>query len=162
MTINTNEMIPCVSQNYELDVMFLGKDQDFYNPLEDVTYNGHTGEIVLRGTCGEPWIIPSKKLSKYEMLDGTPIDPDKLPKDEWIRIRTRVSSSVTWMVQVPVSQTGEVKTERGDVLQCNRTGVDHGDGDWICCADDGGKPTLEWGCWVVNGVVQKRTYQPLK
>lgn len=160
MTINTTSMVPMIPQLYELDLKVLGSEQKVYNFLEDVTYDGKPGEIVLRGTQGEEWIIPTKKLSKYCTMDGQDIDIEGISPDEYIRIKTRQSDSITWMVQIPVSETGEVTTERGDILKVNRPGVPHGDGDWVCCCDDNGQPTLEWGCWVVNGEVVKKTYQP--
>ena len=51
--INTKEMRPFVPTHYELDMMVLGSDRKIYNELEDVTYEGHKGEIVLKGTVGE-------------------------------------------------------------------------------------------------------------
>ena len=158
--INTNEMRPFVPTHYELDMMGLGSDRKIYNELEDVTYEGHKGEIVLKGTVGEQWIIPTQKLAKYCKMDGSEINLNEVTPDTWVHIQTRESAAVPWMVQVPVDIKGQVTTERGDTLQVNREGVPHAEGDWVCCCDDGGKPTLEWGTWVVNGCVAKNTYQP--
>ena len=159
MKININNMKAMVARHYELDLKVLGTDQKIYNFLEDVTYEGKAGEIVLRGTVGEEWIIPLKKLSKYMNMDGSDINLEAISPDMWIRIQTRESDAITWMVQIPVSVQGEVQTERGDILKVNNPKVEHGDGDWVCCCDDGGKPTLEWGAWVVNGNVVTNTYK---
>ena len=160
----TKKAIPMVPQHYELDIRVLGEDEEVYNWLEDVVYLAKKGEIVLKGTMSEEWVIPQKKLSKYEYLDGKKISYEKLLTD-YVRAQTADSSAITWMIQIPTSITGEVTTERGDTLKVNcpvnRKGqeVPHGDGDWVCCCDNNGAPTLEWGCWVVNGEVVKRTYR---
>ena len=155
--------IPMIPKHYELDIRVLAKDEKVFNWLEDAVYDGEAGEIVLKGTVGEEWIIPAKKLEKYVFMDGTPIAYEDLTS-EYQHIQTADSSAVTWLVQVNTDITGEVTTERGDKLKVNcpinRKGqsVPHADGDWIACSDDNGKPTLDWGCWVVNGVVVENTY----
>lgn len=161
------EAVPMVAQHYQLKIRVLEKDENIFNWLEDVVYSGKAGEIVLKGTVGEEWIIPQKKLSKYVFMDGSSIALEQLTT-EYTDIQTTDSDAVTWMVRVPTTITGEVTTERGDALKVNcpvnRKGqeVPHGDGDWICCCDNDGVPTLEWGCWVVNGEVVQRTYKPAK
>lgn len=167
-TINIEELvknaIPMVPQKYELEAKVLEQDEKVFNWLEDTVYEGKKGEIILRGTVDEEWIIPQKKLSKYEFLDGSTISYEQLIA-EYLRIRTANSTAVTWLVQIPVTITGEIKTERGDTLKVNcpvnRKGqsVPHAEGDWIAFPDNNGSPTLEWGCWVVNGEVVKRTYR---
>jgi len=163
MTMNSNEVlkmaVKMIPKHYELEVRVLAADEDIYNLLEDVTYHSKAGEIVLRGTCGEEWIIPQKKLKKYIHMDGRELIYEDIPSS-YIRIQTAPSKDVTWMAQVPTYITGSVTTERGDELKFNREGVDHGTGDWICFCDDNGTPTLDWGMWVVNGNVIKKTYAP--
>lgn len=160
LKIDITKMVPVVARLYTLRVMVLPCDMQVYNYLEDVLYDGKPGEIVLKGTVGEDWIIPAKKLSKYCFMDGSDINMADLEHGRWYEIQTRDSAAITWMVQIPLDQTGEVTTGRGDVLKVNRPGVPHAEGDWIACSDDGGKPTLEWGAWVVNGAVVKNTYKP--
>ena len=161
LEFDINKMIPMVARHYELELKVLGSDQDVYNFLEDAHYDGKAGEIVLRGTVGEEWIIPPKKLSKYMKLDGSDIVLDEMSPDTWISIQTRESNAVTWMIQIPVHQTGEIITERGDLLKVNTPGVPHDQGDWIACSNKDGKPYPQWGFWVVNGEVFKNTYQTL-
>ncbi len=157
--------IPMVSKIYNLHIRVLAKDELVYNWLEDTEYQGKAGEIVLKGTKGEEWIIPEKKLAKYEYTNGSPITYKSLTA-EYQPIKTVESDAVTWLIQIPKDIKGEVVTERGDVLNVNRDfnrkgqKVPHADGDSVAVADDGGKPNLDWGPWVVNGEVVKNTYSP--
>lgn len=161
------QAVRMIPKFYELDSRVLSEDEDIFNWLEDVVYNGKAGEIVLRGTMGEQWIIPEKKLAKYENLDGSDLLYPAIPAD-FTRIQTRMSGTPApvWMIKIPLETKGEVITERGDTLKVNcpvnRRGqnVPHADGDFIVCCDDNGRPAPEWGCWVVNGCVVEKTYRP--
>ena len=142
---------------YQLHLMLVKEARTFKNTLEDVEYSGTEGEIALKGTMGEEWIIPEEKLAKYELRDGTPLTMEllkSLPADEWIPIQTRPvapDTAPTMVIRVPVDIRGEVTIERGDTLKVNRIGVDHGKGDVLCGVD------TPWP-WVVNGQVFDNTY----
>ena len=142
---------------YKLHVMFIGTPRTFHNDLEDVDYNAQEGEIVLKGTLEECSVIPEKRLVKYELRDGTPLTIDilkKMDRDTWIPIQTRpvaANTSPTWCIRVPLDITGEITTERGDILKVNCSGVDHGKGDVICGVD------TQWP-WMVNGRVFDNIY----
>ena len=143
---------------YQLNVMLVKNPRVIYNELEDVTYTTVPGDIVLKGTMGEEWVIPSKKLAKYELRDGRALTFDaieEIGRDVWIPIQTApVSPSTppTMVVKIPVNIQGEVIAEGGIVLQVNREGIDHGDGDYVCGVD------TPWP-WVVNGKVFQKTYR---
>ena len=142
---------------YKLQIMVIDTEKTMYNPLEGVEYNLNPGEYLLRGTVGECWPIPAKKLAKYELLDGTPLTEElmaELPRGEWTDIQTRPvapDTAPTMVIRVPVDIRGEVTIERGDTLKVNRIGVDHGKGDVLCGVD------TPWP-WVVNGQVFDNTY----
>ena len=159
MAINfdKNEAFAAYPRFYELHVMLVETPKRFHNDLEDVNYDVESGEIVLKGTMEETWVIPEKKLVKYELRDGTPLTMDLLRSmgcDTWIPIQTRpvaANTAPTMCIRVPVEITGEVTIERGDSLKVNRIGVDHGAGDVLCGVD------TPWP-WVVNGKVFDNTY----
>ena len=157
MNISKSEAKKAFPKFYRLHIMVAGTPKQVYNPLEDVTYDVNPGELVLKGTESECWVIPAKKLAKYELPDGTPLTEELangMPRDVWIPIQTRLvapDTAPTMVIRVPVSVTGEVTIERGDVLKVNRPGVDHGKGDVLCGVDT---PYP----WVVNGKVFDNTY----
>lgn len=134
--------------------------------MRKILVKGKNGEIVLKGTMNEEWIIPQEKLAKYEYPDGAKILYDELPA-EFVRIQTAMGGKLSpvWMMQIPLDITGKITTERGDVLKVNcpvnRKGqiVPHGNGDYIVCCDKDGVPYPGWGSWVVNGCVVDRTYR---
>lgn len=157
MSIDKKEAFAAYPKFYELHVKLVGAPHTFYNNLEDVEYDVKEGEIVLKGTMDECWVIPEKKLAKYELRDGTPLTMDVLKsmnRDTWIPIQTRpvaAGTTPTMCIRVPTEVTGEVTIERGDFLKVNRSGVDHGAGDVLCGVD------TPWP-WVVNGRVFDNTY----
>ena len=157
LNIEKKNVVAAFPRFYKLHLMFMGTPRTFHNELEDVDYDVKEGEIVLKGTMDECWVIPEKKLAKYELRNGTPITMDLLKtmeRDTWIPIQTRpvpANASPTWCIRVPISISGEVTIERGDSLKVNRAGVDHGAGDVLCGVD------TPWP-WVVNGKVFDNTY----
>lgn len=157
MSIDKKEAFAAYPKFYELHVKLVGAPHTFYNNLEDVEYDVKEGEIVLKGTMDECWVIPEEKLAKYELRDGTPLTMDVLKsmnRDTWIPIQTRpvaAGTAPTMCIRVPTEVTGEVTIERGDSLKVNRSGVDHGAGDVLCGVD------TSWP-WVVNGRVFDNTY----
>ena len=155
--IRKTEAVAAYPKFYQLHMKLVGTAHSFHNDLEDVKYDVKEGEIVLKGTMEECWVIPEKKLAKYELRDGTPLTMEVLQsmnRDEWIPIQTRPvapDTAPTMVIRVPVSVIGDVTIERGDVLKVNRPGVDHGEGDVLCGVD------TPWP-WVVNGKVFNNTY----
>lgn len=72
---------------------------------------------------------------------------------------TRPDAGVVWAAQRPLTDGQfEVATSWGNVLTGNRSGVEHGDGDFVVRADKDGKPNLD-DPWIVNKCVFRRTYQ---
>ncbi len=155
---------PFVPQIYCVDARVVGAPEKVYNWLEDAEYDCQPGEIILRGTVDEEWRIRKDRLSKYELPNGEELKYQAL-SDRYRSIRTKKSNAVTWMVQIPLSISGSVKTSEGDELKFNiptnskGQEVAHGRGDFLCFSDDNGKPGKD--CWVVNGLVALNTYKPL-
>lgn len=139
---------------------------EFDNELGEGHYYCEPGDIVLEGTKGEHWVVPASKVigdkAKY-VIDGKEIDISQIAKGhsldvDFTKVTTKESNAITWAVQVHENNVGVVSPE-GHQLIVNSEGVSHGDGDFICCADDGGKPNFEWGVWPVNGEVFENTYK---
>ena len=137
------------------------------NKLEGSHYvTDRNRQFILSGTVGETWVIDVNKLAKtYTFADGTPITTDTLKAKceddgqiEWIKLSTRQDVPLNWAFFLPKSiQNFPVRTSRGDILYANRTGVGHLKGDFLVCADAGGRPNLN-DVWVVNGEIFPRTY----
>lgn len=139
-----------------------------YNRLEDCAYVTNPQKmVVLTGTVGEQWTIDMGKLCKtYTLPDGSPITEATLRAKQTmtpqgpvvkpfnIRSKTGVQN---WCYHLPAGLQLPVQTSWGETLMANRPGIPHGDGDWLVCADKGGRPDLA-DVWVVNGEVFPSTY----
>lgn len=126
--------------------------------------------FVLCGTMGELRIIsPAKLQSAYSFVRNgktEPINQQTLQERlvdgnlPWTAIRISSSELVKEAMAcfVPVTQTEQVRTVSGEVLDVNGEGVSHGEGDFIVCeALPNGQPNLH-SRWVVNGNVFATTY----
>lgn len=139
------------------------------NKLEGASYTTDKNkQFVMSGTLGEQWVIDAKKLaSTYTLADGREINAEvlkgkKVNKEgeiDWLRLKTkRNSGQKNWAIMLPASvKNYSVKTSWGDTLLANRAGIAHGLGDFLVCADAGGKPNFN-DMWVVNGIVFPTTY----
>ena len=139
-----------------------------YNHLEDVYYTtSEKKPFVLSGTAGEQWVIdPAKLFKTYRLPNGQPLNFDFLKTKgqayqvDWFKIETivdTVNPVYNWALFVPKNQKLAVPTSWGDVLTANRSGVPHGMGDYLVCADGGNMPNLS-DMWVVNGEIFPATY----
>ena len=140
-------------------------EKKIFNHLEKVVYTpSEQKPFVVKGTAGECWVIDPVKLCKtYEMLDGSPINPDAIGVD-WVEVKTRPDAAVNWAMCIYPDRYGEaasaveIKTSWGDILHPNLPGIPHGEGDYAVCSDADGAPNFD-DMWVVNGEVFKNTYQ---
>lgn len=123
-------------------------------------------QFILSGTIGETWVIDVNKLANtYNFADGTHITPETLKnkcrKDgqiDWLKLTTKNDVALNWAFHLPLAiKNFPVKTSWGDMLYANRDGVGHLYGDFLVCADAGGRPNLA-DVWVVNGEIFPRTY----
>ena len=136
---------------------------EFDNEFGEGHYIAKPGDIVLEGTQGEHWIVPQAKFQKKYELDGKEIDMGTIAKgsslaDNFTTVATKDSKAITWAVQISEADA-QITTPEGQQLTANNSAFQHGGGDFICCSDDGGKPSFEWGCWPVNGSVFVNTYE---
>lgn len=140
------------------------------NKLEMSNYvTSEQKRFVIMGTVGETWVIDDNKLAKtYQFTDGSPITPQSLSKRvvsvggiqliDWMHLETQPGGGgLNWAMFIPKKHTFQIPTAWGDVLTVNDPRTRHGKGDFIVCADAGGRPNIA-DRWVVNGEVFPTTY----
>lgn len=136
-----------------------------YNKFEKSSYvTSPEKPFVCVGTCGEEWVIDVNKLSNtYMYPDGRPVlmqgyygKGGSIRKDKPLAVVPRPGGWV-WATHVPLANKFAIPTSWGDLLQVNAPGVTHGTGDYLVCADMGGRPNLA-DRWVVNGKIFPTTY----
>lgn len=154
-------MKKAIKKAYEIKARYSTPGKRVYNFLED-SYCVTNAEkcIVLTGTVGEQWVITAEKLQKTYLLNGKPIvgDVAEIFAAEQI-VTTKAGAELYYVEFLPVEQKMFVKTSWGEVLQANRDGVPHGDGDYIVYSSNkDGSPNLN-DRWVVNGLVFAKTYE---
>ena len=133
--------------DYMIQGKMVSQDTEVYNELEDAHYTAQPNgaDVILKGTVGEEWVTKLEKvIQTYTKADGSELTAEDFTADTYIELKTKL--------QV------EVQTSWGDVLQANRAGVPHGEGDYLVCAvGEDGQPDLT-DVWVVNGAVFPSTY----
>ena len=134
------------TREYQVEVRRGEVGESFYNPLEDVTYKvteENVGEyVVLRGTVGEMWLAPIKKV----LRDYT---GDMIFTSEWHNITRKPGGKVC----------AEVVTEETMVTTCTDHELHPQVGDYlVCSANEDGTPNPEWGYWTINRQVFNNTY----
>lgn len=156
--------------DYTISARHAFPGERIYNYLEDSEYvTSDEKPIVLCGTADEQWTVTFDKLAAtYTYADGAPIDlGDTLgwrlvqSDDEWWDICPIQDDSAPtiFAYQLDPDEQMEVETSWGEVLTANRSGIPHGDGDWIVFANDGYGQPDENDSWVVNGLVFENTYE---
>lgn len=145
------------------------------NALENCTYiTDQKRPFIISGTLGETWTIDANKFaSKYGVRKPgglAPVDIDKYNQAylngqtvDWRKFEARPGQGRAWAFFLDIDKYGNaaknfpVQTSWGDTLIANRTGIQHGHGDFLVCEDVNGRPDLS-NMWVVNGRVFVRTY----
>lgn len=135
---------------------------EFDNEFGEGHYVCKPGDIVLEGTRGEHWVVPQDRFEKKYEMNGERIDMGDIARgtsldDAFTTVDTRSSDNITWAARV-TEMDATVVTPDGRELTVNNSEYTHGDGDFVCCGDNDGKPTFEWGGWPVNGEVFDNTY----
>ena len=98
-----------------------------------------------------------KVIQTYTKADGSELTAEDFTADTYIELKTKPTTG-NFACFVPAELQVEVQTSWGDVLQANRAGVPHGEGDYMVCAvGEDGQPDLT-DVWVVNGAVFPSTY----
>lgn len=146
-------------RSYTMKAEKVAPGTKLYNYLEDCPYITSEAKCIkLTGTVNEVWPVTIEKLAKtYTFADGTPITPDNIPEGEF-SITTIVDDNAETIFAEQVSNQIQVVTSLGEVLTANRTGIPHGDGDFIVSAIMNGQPNPN-DRWIVNGMVFTNTYR---
>lgn len=142
--------------HYFLKVLKVSQPHSYDNEYGEGHYDLEAGKAKLEGTRGEHWSPEWKKIiAKYLLADGSTINPEDLPYDEWVSIQTNPDEeerrkNITWMVDAsiisdqPFVVNGLVINPAVDVL---------------CMSGDETAPNLDWGCWPVKKDIFADTYE---
>ena len=154
-------MKKAIKKAYEIKACCAAPGKRVYNFLEDSYYVTSSEKcIILTGTVGEQWVITAEKLQKTYLLNGKPIAGNvaEIFATEQV-VTTKAGSELYYAEFLPIEQKTSVETSWGEVLQVNRDGIPHGDGDYIVhSSNKDGSPNLN-DRWVVNGLVFAKTYE---
>lgn len=148
--------------SYVIQGKMVSQKTAVHNVLEDVDYTveDDNTSVILKGVYGEEWVTSvAKVLKTYTKEDGTPLTESDFTgrKDTFVKIKTVAAPNENFACYIPAGVAVEVATAWGDTLYANRTGVPHGNGDYLVCRNVDGKPDLS-DVWVVNGAVFGQTY----
>ena len=152
------KFLPVTKKAYYVHVSRPERGTGVYNVLEDSHYTTDEFQpFVLTGTRGEQWAVSQEKLTKaYQISEEEAARIGPYQKVLFTRDGDPVPC---WAAIVPITEGPfEIRTPVGTVLHGNRAGVEHGWGDIIMAADDGGQPSAV-DRWIVNGLVFFDTYQ---
>lgn len=130
-----------------------------YNCLED-SYEkvGNTGYVVT-GIAGEMWPIGEKAVMKYN------IHPHDITA-ETTEVDTIELDTVYAAIMIPNDTQFTLEVDYGEkaVLKGNRSGIEHGDGDYVLVnsklVDGKYLPDFEDNGRVVNGAIFSELYKP--
>lgn len=134
---------------------------------QNLCYVFKKGQVLLCGTQGELWTINAEKfLNSYDFVEGmskerqTALLPPFENTMKWAKVRPKASSiqGGAWACFCPKGKvSGAIATSWGTQLAINDPYSEHGKGDFVMCADAGGRPNLA-DRWVVNGNIFATTY----
>ena len=156
--IEENNAQAYIPAHYTIKVTKVADFQVYDNEYGEGHYEIIPGQPKLEGTRGEHW-SPSWGMivKKFEMSpSGEQIDPERIPKDEWVEIQTPIdrkkrSKNITWVIDpLLVSK---------DIFKVFGNKVDPGL-DLLCMGGDEKNPSLEWGCWPKKRTIFADTYEP--
>ena len=160
-SILKHEKHPCAKIEYDIQMYMPGPGVKVHNILENSDYETNdTKPVVLVGTVGEEWTVNTKKLMTAYTYNSKPITEDVI-KNELADGNKHVIRTIAGAETMFAFQTKEkikVSTSWGEVLEANRDGIEHGDGDYIICASKDGLPNFD-NTWVINGLIFPKTYK---
>lgn len=129
-----------------------------YNHLEDSYAEVTEGGFVVTGIAGEMWPIGEGSLKKYGVTaDELSFEPKE--------VNTIETDDVFCGVMIPKGTKFELETDYGQkvILNGNRTGIDHGKGDYIIieAKHENGRyyPDFSKSGRIVNGAVFDKIYR---
>lgn len=124
-----------VEHNNGAPIMKL-EDAEQVPEIAEIISNGQCvstreGRVVLIGTIGEMWDVNTSKLAEsYTYPDGSEIDIENLPQDDWFEVYRRhedFPSAVA--IQLPAEMLGEYQTSWSKLFPNNPESPGHGSGD---------------------------------
>lgn len=137
-----------------------GKPGVVYNFFEDSYAEVNEQGLVVTGVAGEMWPIGEDALKKYnvsiEQLSNEPTEVDTIE-----------TGAVLCGVQIPVDTEFTLETDYGEkvMLKGNRSGIEHGKGDYVLVAAklENGKylPDFSDSGRIVNGTVFDKLYKSM-
>lgn len=132
-----------------------------YNFLEDSYEKVSSNGFVVTGVIGEIWPVSKKAIAKYdispECITSEPTEVDTVELD-----------TVYAAIPIPAEIQFTLEVDYGEkaVLKGNRSGIDHGSGDYILAAARliNGKflPDFNDSGRIVNGAIFDMLYRPLQ
>lgn len=132
-----------------------------YNCLEDAYEKVSDTGYVVTGIVGEMWPISEKAVRKYqvnpECITAEPIEVDTVELD-----------TVYAAVQIPNDMPFTLEVDYGEkaILQGNRSGIAHGDGDYILLTTKFVNgiyyPDFEDSGRIINGKIFNKLYKEIK
>ena len=162
LSLNLYSWFETGKTEYQVKGMTVAEDTPVYNRLEDVHYVAHPNgeDVVLTGVVGEQWVGKlSKVIKTYTKLDGTALTAEDFQPGVEVTMKTKADAGY-FAYFIPAKYHVSVNTAWGDVLHANRTGIEHGEGDYLVCrVGEDGKPDMS-DVWVVNGSTFPLTYKP--
>ncbi|EGC02047.1 hypothetical protein [Ruminococcus albus] len=130
-----------------------------YNCLEDACEKVGTNGYVVTGIAGEMWPIGEKAIKKYK------VDPEKITSEP-VEVDTVELDTVYAAILIPKSTQFTLEVDYGEkaVLHGNRSGIEHGDGDYVLVTaklvDGEYRPDPDDCGRIINGEVFSKLYKP--
>lgn len=138
-------MIQKASSDIEYNVK--GKKGVVYNKLEMAEESVEGFDYVVTGIVGEMWPITRDALIGYEIDDESEIEDYPKP------FMTKRADSEYYAIMIPGEIKFQVHLANGIVLNGNKEGAQHGNGDYVLCN------SLELKNYrIVNGDIFDRMY----
>ena len=129
-----------------------------YNCLEDAYEKvGDTGYVVT-GIAGEMWPIGEKAIKKYN------VNPDNITT-EAMEVDTVELDTVYAAIKIPTDIQFTLEVDYGEkaVLRGNRSGIEHGEGDYVLVmaksVDSAYLPDFDDSGRIVNGAIFDKLYK---
>ena len=156
--IDTTKAQAFIPAHYPLHLMKVSAPNAYDNEYGEGHYELNAGDAKLEGTRGEHWSPAWKNIvAKYLLEDGSAINPDELPYDEWILIQTNPDreerkKNIIWMI--PAELVSEETFMVGKLVIDPKVDV-------LCMGGDETGPNLDWGAWPVKKDIFANTYENL-
>lgn len=130
-----------------------------YNCLEDAYENVSDTGYVVTGIVGEMWPIGEKAVKKYN------VNPANITAEP-MEIDTVELDTVYAAIRIPTETQFTLEVDYGEkaVLRGNRSGMEHGNGDYVLVmtklVDGEYYPDFDDSGRIINGAIFDRLYKP--